>query len=107
MICAQEAFYLYEQTGAVLKKFLEQEVEPKIKDAASRGQRKIFVDLGSCETWSNLAIDFVHKAAIKELSSLGYTVSFGKNGHPFVPRGLADDHGEGPTYINYGLHIAW
>ena len=103
MICAQEAFSLYEQSGAVLKKFLEQEVEPKIKDAASRGQRKIFVDLGRIRIF-----DLCHvEAAIKELSSLGYMVSFGKNGHPYVPRGLADDHGAGPTYINYGLHIGW
>lgn len=107
MISAKEAFSLYEQSGANLKKFLDQDVEPKIKDAASRGLRKIFVDLGSCETWANPTIDVVHKSAFKELSSLGYTVSFGKDGVPYVPRGLSDDNGEGPRHINYGIHIGW
>lgn len=107
MITATEALAIYEQTGADVKKFLKEEIEQKIKYAASQGKRSIFVCLTSYESYTQPSLKSYHKKAVEELASLGYTVSLGRDGDPYVPRGLADDDGDGPRHINYGLHIGW
>lgn len=107
MITATEALAIYEKTGADVKKFLKKEIEPKIKYAASQGKRSVFVFLTSYESYAQPSLENYHKKAVEELASLGYTVSLGRDGDPYVPRGLADDNGEGPSHINYGLHIGW
>ena len=40
--------------------------------------------------------------------ALGYTVQWLESeGESYVPRGLADDAGDGPSYTNYGIQITW
>ena len=44
---------------------------------------------------------------MSKLISLGYVVKLMKYGGTYIPRGLSDDNGDGPTYINYGLCVGW
>jgi len=42
------------------------------------------------------------------LEDLGYTSRWvPQYDDVYAPRGLADDDGDGPSYINYGIHIGW
>ena len=43
-----------------------------------------------------------------KLKALGYVVTWqGAYGESYVPRGLADDDGNGPKHINYGMTVGW
>ena len=44
---------------------------------------------------------------IETLKDQGYVVSIEQDGASYVPRGMADDEGDGPEYTNYGFHIGW
>ena len=109
MITAKEAKELYDQSGQEVADYLKHNVEQKIKDAASGGKRQVFIDMGSVRQFRSLqeTITPLQQAVADKLKTLGYRADFKLDGESYVPRGLADDNGNGPTIQNYGIHIAW
>ena len=108
MISAADARVLYDDSGAEVASYLTATIEPAIKKAATSGLRKCFIDFGCKETYCSIPNPSPTQArAISELKGLGYIITTGIDGAPYVPRGLADDSGEGPKYHNYGIFIGW
>jgi len=109
MITAQEAKQLYDESGAEVDQFLKNEVEQKVADAAKGGKRQVFVYMGSVKQFEYLdrTVTPLQKAVADKLKTLGYRVEIKLDGDKYVPRGLADDYGKGPTIQNYGIQISW
>jgi hypothetical protein len=109
MITAKEAKELYDESGAEVEQFLSYNVEQKVMDAANGGKRSVTIHLGSKDHFSCLAqlITPLQKAVVEKLKELGYQVVIKADGEFYVPRGLADDDGNGPKHQNYGIQISW
>jgi len=107
MIDAKQAKQLYDESGVEVQTFLTHTVEKKVKDAAESGKRFVFICLGAEPVYHNVQPDNIQKAAMEELKKLGYKVVFQRDGESYVPRGLADDDGNGPSHTNYGIQISW
>ena len=107
MITAAEAKTLYDQSGVEVDKYLHK-IEPEIKAAAISGKRTVFHFIGSRDVFTHPRPDPLQTRIIEKLRELGYTVQWlDSEGESYVPRGLADDDDEGPSYTNYGIQIAW
>ena len=112
MITAQEALALVEQSDSTIQRIMEV-LSPKIEDAASKGKRELQVYeegwWGSEESFRTHAVVPSAKQArlIEQLKKHGYHVEFGRISDGYVPRGLAEDDGSGPTYYNMGISIRW
>jgi hypothetical protein len=88
--------------------YLKSKVEWLVK-AAESGKRQVFIDLGSVKQFEYLhhTITPLQHAVADKLKELGYRVEIKLDGDKYVPRGLADDNGNGPTIQNYGIQIGW
>ena len=109
MITAQEAKQLYDESGHEVEQFLKQSVEQRVTYAAKGGKRQVFIDLGSVKQFEYLdrTVTPLQQAVADKLKTLGYRVEIKLDGDKYVPRGLADDNGNGPTIQNYGIQISW
>jgi hypothetical protein len=109
MINAKEAKALYDKSGQEVADYLKINVEPAVIRAATDGKRKVFILLGATQYSSEMrdAITPVHRGVALILKDQGYVVSIEQDGASYVPSGLADDDGNGPSYTNYGFHISW
>jgi hypothetical protein len=109
MITAKEAKQLYDESDAKIEQFLKNSVEKRVADAAKSGNRFIFIFLGTLGPYEYIdqKPTPLDKAVVKKLQELGYHANFDINGPRYVPRGLADDEGNGPSHQNYGIKIAW
>lgn len=108
MITAAEVKTLYDQSGVEVDKYLSQKIEPEIKAAATSGNRTVFHFIGSRDVFTHPRPDPLQTRIIEKLRALGYTVHWlDSEGESYVPRGLADDDGNGPSYTNYGIRITW
>ena len=109
MITAEQAKKLYDESGVEVDNYLNMTIAPKIEKAARAGKRSVIVHVGSEPPYgSTKALQApLHISTMMELTELGYKASWVTDGDPYVPRGLADDYGEGPAYINVGIHISW
>jgi hypothetical protein len=109
MITAKEAKELYDQSGQEVADYLKHSVEKKVKEAAEGGKRQVFIDMGSVRQFEYLrsTITPLQQAVADKLKELGYRVEIKLDGESYVPRGLADDNGNGPTIQNYGIQISW
>jgi len=109
MIDAKEAKRLYDASGAEVQAFLTNEVEPSIIKAATGGKRSIFILIGTVGPFDHLIdkIKPIERAVEKAINTLGYNCKIEKDGASYVPRGLADDDGNGPSHTNYGYKINW
>lgn len=104
MITAQEAKALYDQSGAEVELFLKNNVENNIKDAATAGNRYVFIHLGSEETWCTVKPNTLYESAMSRLRILGYNVAWcPKHGREYIPGGLVDKE----PHRNYGIEIRW
>ena len=65
-----------------------------------------FYDMGACE-YEPEQLSLQNELLKKLLQSHGYSVSYQEYGEAYVPRGLSDDYGDGPSYRNYGFVITW
>lgn len=106
MISAKEAKAIYDESGAEATALLNQFEEP-IRNAAREGKRNVFCHLGCNETYVRLEATPLQKQVMDKLSALGYRVQMCKDGGEFIPRGLADDDGNGPKHYIYGFAIHW
>jgi hypothetical protein len=109
MITAKEAKELYDQSGAEVNDYLKNTVERIVKKAAEGGKRQVFIDMGSVRQFEYLhhTITPLQQAVADKLKELGYRAEIRLDGDKYVPRGLADDNGNGPTIQNYGVQISW
>lgn len=109
MITAKEAKQLYDESGAEVEQFLKNEVEKRVTDAAKGGKCYVFIHLGSVKQFEYLdrTITPLQQAVADKLKTLGYHARIRLDGDKYVPRGLADDNGNGPTIQNYGIQISW
>ena len=109
MITAKEAKQLYDESGAEVEQFLKNEVEKRVTDAAKGGKRFVFIHLGSVKQFEYLdrTITPLQQAVADKLKTLGYRADIKLDGESYVPRGLADDDGNGPKIQNYGIQISW
>lgn len=109
MITAKEAKELYDQSGQEVEDYLKHSVEQRVKKAAEGGKRQVFIDIGSVKQFEYLrsTITPLQQAVADKLKELGYRVEIKLEGAPYVPRGRADDNGNGPTIQNYGIQISW
>jgi hypothetical protein len=109
MITAKEAKELYDQSGQEVEDFLTHSVEQRVKKAAEGGKRQVFIDMGSVKQFEYLqsTVTPLQQAVAVKLKTLGYRADIKLDGESYVPRGLADDNGNGPTIQNYGIQISW
>lgn len=109
MITAKEAKELYDQSGAEVEQFLKNEVEKRVTDAAKGGKRFVFICLATLKFYEHAQdkLTPLNKAVVERLVELGYRARVVLDGEPYVPRGLADDDGNGPKHQNYGIQIGW
>lgn len=107
MITAGQARALYDASGTEVDEFIEAKCSKQVKDAANTGKRIYTVHLESVAAYTYPASTPLQKNVIAKLKSLGYTAVFGFYDEAYVPRGLADDAGEGPEHRNLGITISW
>lgn len=109
MINAKEAKLLYDSSSAMVESYLTRSIEPAIKNAAQEGELKVVIHIDSLEssTYLNQVVTQLHKSTVERLLDLGYTAKIGYYGDTYIPRGLINDDGDGPTYQRYGLIIGW
>ncbi len=107
MIDAKEAKRLYDESGAEVTAWLNSEVSKKVEDAAKSGKRNVFIFLGSEELWKHPTLTPIQKRCISALIDMEYRAEFKVDDETYVPRGLADDEGNGPKYRNYGIMVSW
>jgi hypothetical protein len=109
MINAKEAKSLYDKSGQEVEDYLKYTVEKEVVKAAEGGRRQTFIHLGSLELFRHLSQDItpLQKAVVEKLKELSYRAEIKHDGDRYVPRGLADDDGNGPSHQNYGIQIGW
>lgn len=109
MITAKEAKELYDKSGQEVADYLKYTVEKEVVKAAEGGKRQVTIHLGSLEPFCYLdgVITPLQKAVEWKLKELGYRAEIKLYGDKYVPRGLADDDGNGPKHQNYGIQISW
>lgn len=107
MISAQDARTITEASGVEVEKYLNSVVEPAIKKAAALGARSVFVHVMSIPTYQGSEPDYKASGAIKTLLEFGYRATWARDGEAYVPRGLADDDGNGVEHVNQGISIQW
>lgn len=104
MITAKDAREIASQSDAWLQTELRK-LEPDIKKSAELNKSPCTIHLGSVATWEVLQPTNAQVRVIDALKKLGFTVKFEKYGASYVPRGLQDDDGNGPTHKNFGYII--
>ena len=107
IITAQEARDIAANSDAWLETELRK-LEPDIKKAAelNRSPCRIHVGaVGAVPLWQNIQPTNPQVRVIEALKKLGYAVRFERYGEQYVPRGLADDVGDGSKHTNFGYII--
>jgi hypothetical protein len=109
MITAKEAKELYDQSGAEVDAYLKNTVEKEVKKAAEGGKRSVTIHLGTVPQFEYLVqvITPLQQAVVEKLKELGYQAAIKLDGEKYVPRGWADDDGNGRTVQNYEIVIGW
>lgn len=106
MITMQEAKDLYDKSGIEVTNYFDQIIDPRVREAAQSGKQFVDILVDSEETWRTLQMTPLQQRVVDRLKELGFSIQFGRFGDAYVPRGLADDDGNGPKHTNYGFHIS-
>jgi hypothetical protein len=109
MITAKQAKDLYDNSGQEVDDYLENIVEKEVIKAAAGGKRQTIIFLGAKAYFDRLdqEITPLQNAVVDKLKELGYRAEIKLYDDPYVPRGLADDNGNGTRHTSYGIHIGW
>lgn len=110
MINAKDALDLYNNSLHTLQQYLLDNFHSGIQNAARNGKREFILDCGSEMTgYGGITPKMtpLQEKARDELKKLGYETVWMWYGDAYVPKGLADDDGSGPKYMNYGLKVRW
>lgn len=115
MITAHELREVQALNATAVNKYCEA-IWIKLKAHADNSSKKelfLYID-GLWKAHEGYKVPYVELSSIqglimKELTNRGCGVTFGKDPDDlgYVPRGLADDCGEGPTYFNVGITVRW
>ena len=107
MLSAKEAREIVESSDVEVLKVLEM-FDEKIRYTAAQGKKEYFYYMDAAEMYRGtpLAKPLV-VSVIERLRALGYSAEYSFYGDSYVPRGLADDDGDGPEYTNYGIVVRW
>jgi len=115
MISAKEARGIVETSESVVAKYLDK-IDTLVRHNAAEGKTSLFLyieGLWAAEevssTYNKVATP-IQVCVIRALKNLGYHAAYGSDSDPkamYVPRGLANDDGSGPMYINCGITIKW
>lgn len=107
MLSAKEAIEIVNNSDADVLKSLKM-FDEQVRYYSAKGERKYFYDMGSTETCHPLPVlKPLTVSVVSRLRVLGYSVEYCFYGESYVPRGLADDDGNGPSYKNYGILVRW
>jgi hypothetical protein len=106
MINAIQARELVAESGVEADAVLKT-LDPLITNAAKEGKRELFYFLDAERTSSNLPSTPLNKMVLSKLGTLGFSANMSWHGVSYVPRGLADDDGNGPQHKNFGYLIRW
>ena len=107
MLSAKEALEIVNNSDAEVLKSLKM-FDEQIRYYSAKGERKYFYDMGSIEIYHPLPVlKPLSVSVMSRLKVLGYSVEYCFYGESYVPRGLADDDGNGPSYKNYGIVVTW
>jgi hypothetical protein len=111
MITAAQARENVKMSNATLQKYFEK-IDRMIEKASCEG--KTYVALygldelsGSILSYAKIEVTRLQQRIIDELKSIGYSASVVFDGDAYVPRGLQNDDGEGPEYLNVVIHVSW
>lgn len=104
IINAKEAREIAANSDAWLEAELKK-IEPDIKKAAELNKSPCQIHIGSIGPWDEIKLTNAQIRIIEALKKLGYHAKIEKYGAPYVPRGLSDDDGNGPSHTNYGYFI--
>ena len=109
MITAKQARILAEQSDETSLKYIQSEIDPKIRKAATMGMCQCEVLVDAQEAWITLQPDAKQVRVMQILREEPnfFKVDFKYYDDRYVPAGLADDDGKGPFYTNYGFLISW
>lgn len=107
MISAKEALELYNISLHTLQKYLYENFHSQIRQASMAGKREYKHNIGSTDSHFVPSVSNLEVKVIEELRKYGYIVDLRFYGDSYVPRGLADDDGNGPIYKNYGIMVKW
>lgn len=78
-----------------------------IRTNAQKGETSCFWHLDTIEQSYHIPVESMTQAMIDTLHKHGFHCQVRTQGEAYVPRGLADDEGNGPKHINYGIAIYW
>lgn len=110
MITAAEAKQLVETSAKNVERLLAA-IEPKIREAAEKGERSVFIyeqELWSAEEYKPQPTPLQQRVMAElEKYPRSFGVRFTSDDHTYVPRGLQDDDGNGPVHTNWGIKISW
>jgi len=110
MITREQAKEKADSVGKV-PDFIAKQIEQLIWKAAEEGKYEVFLYI--TDLWKGFDVyDCVsptklQKNVIKFLTGdpYNFTATFTSYGETYVPRGLANDDGDGPTYANWGILV--
>jgi hypothetical protein len=110
MLTAFEARKITEESDIKVDNILDQ------LDSLIRARARACKDTLSCylpDTWYASTLregihpnDFQRKI-MNKLADHGFKVKLARDGDPYVPKGLADNEGNGPIHYNWCIVIGW
>jgi hypothetical protein len=117
MITAAQARALVEASDLEIDLCLEQ-ISPMIETFAKGGLRALPLNkvpkFAFDERFSKhhvvgttITTTEFHTRLFEKLSSHGYFVKWESQAEPYVPRGLADDDGNGPLHQHFSIVVRW
>ena len=116
MITAEQAAQLAAQSDAMIEQYLIK-IGHAIEAVAMAGERSLSLNtVFSCDERVSFSIGPHEKKSehqqfrvrlINALKSFNYRAQIEMIGDSYVPRGLADDDGNGPVYQQYAIVVRW
>lgn len=106
MITAKEARRIAVTSGVNVAKEVNK-IEPAIRAAAEDGKTCVIHFIDAIRVHNDVIPTALQNRVMAHLSELGYNVIISTYGDKYVPKGLSDDNGDGPLYINYGYVMSW
>jgi hypothetical protein len=110
MITAKQARDNVENSNTYLQVFFEK-IDYLIDTASKEGRTQVHLDIiGLCDcvkVGSHILPNAKQVRIMDELKSIGYNADLESWGDHYVPRGLQDDHGNGPNHVNLAILVRW
>jgi hypothetical protein len=110
MITAKEAKEIQLASEANIQKYLTK-VEVQIKECAELGLNRVALYNEGLYSSFPCGVPInttpLQNRLITELQHVGFKAVFLKDGPSYIPKGLADDDGNGPIHNNWCVVVSW